>query len=161
LPYNSAFIDDYATSRQPRVQQIILCHAHLFRGEYGEHGRQAAEIPVTPLYAINLLQQVHMYNLRHIVSFIYSFNHCQITADINANIPNNAYIEHFDKRKERKAPIKKSEKAPSPFTLASIHNCPITIPKPLRKRPNHPKTSQNHSKNKPKSPQNRPQIIPM
>jgi hypothetical protein len=69
LPYNSAFIDDYATSRQPRVQQIILCHTHLLGGEYGKHGRQAAEIPVTPLYAINLLQQVHMYNLCHIVSY--------------------------------------------------------------------------------------------
>jgi len=79
LPYNSAFIDDYATSRQPRVQQIILRHPYLLGCEYGKHGRQAAEIPVTPLYAINFLQQVHMYNLCHIVSFIYSFNLCQIT----------------------------------------------------------------------------------
>jgi len=117
LPYNSAFIDDYATSRQPRVQQIILCYTHLFRGEYGEHGRQAAEIPIPPLYAINLLQQVHMYNLCHIVSFIYSFNHCQITAYINANIPNNTYIEYFDKRKKRKAPIKRVKKHHPPSLL--------------------------------------------
>jgi hypothetical protein len=124
------------------VQQIILRYAHLLGGEYGKHGRQAAEIPVTPLYAINLLQQVHMYNLRHIVSFIYSFNHCQITAYINANIPNNTYIEHFDKRKKRKAPIKKSEKAPSAFTLTSINNHPSTTQGRKENAPKHLKTAQ-------------------
>ena len=92
-----------------------------------------------------------MYNLRHIISFIYSFNLCLITALFNANIPNNTYIEHFDKRKERKAPIKKSEKAPSAFTLASIYDHSNTTPRPQRKRPKAPKNS-------PKTPLNHPHV---
>ena len=92
-----------------------------------------------------------MYNLRHIISFIYSFNLCLITALFNANIPNNTYIEHFDKRKERKAPIKKSEKAPSVFTLASINNHPSTTQGRKENAPTPPKNS-------PKTPLNHPHV---
>ena len=66
------------------------------------------------------------------------------------------YIEHFDKRKKRKAPIKKSEKAQSPFTLTSINNHPSTTPSHQENTPSHQENTPRPQRKRPKAPKTAP-----